>query len=135
MARLDAALGYPLGDPHGDPIPSREGVLPAPADHPLTALAANEGGIVGRVSAVDPARLRYPADLGPAPGGGAVRAALPLDGPLCPRVGAANDGGGQWVGREVTDDIPVRPVGTVRCTRHGRAAASETSGASERANE
>ncbi len=34
-ARLDAALGYPLTDPHGDPIPSREGIVPAPACHLL----------------------------------------------------------------------------------------------------
>lgn len=34
-ARLDAALGYPLTDPHGNPIPSREGIVPAPACHLL----------------------------------------------------------------------------------------------------
>lgn len=34
-ARLDAALDYPLADPQGAPTPSREGIMPAPAYHPL----------------------------------------------------------------------------------------------------
>ncbi len=33
---LEAALGHPRFDPHGDPIPSRDGSLPKPAGTPLT---------------------------------------------------------------------------------------------------
>src|ERR671935_1857144 len=33
-ARMDAALGFPTRDPHGDPIPSRELVLPGGAGPP-----------------------------------------------------------------------------------------------------
>ncbi|MBI3162600.1 MAG: metal-dependent transcriptional regulator [Chloroflexi bacterium] len=41
---LDAALGHPTRDPHGDPIPTREGTLPKAEGTPLTAWQA-EGPI------------------------------------------------------------------------------------------
>jgi DtxR family Mn-dependent transcriptional regulator len=45
--RLDAALGYPLYDPHGDPIPNPAGEFPAePAAVSLTAWTS---GLPGRV--------------------------------------------------------------------------------------
>lgn len=34
---LDAALGHPLHDPHGDPIPNRSGQVPTLCNTPLTA--------------------------------------------------------------------------------------------------
>jgi len=37
---LAASMGYPLYDPHGDPIPTAAGVLPPARGLPLTALAA-----------------------------------------------------------------------------------------------
>lgn len=38
---LDAALGHPTRDPHGDPIPTREGNLPKVEGMPLTAWQAD----------------------------------------------------------------------------------------------
>jgi len=38
---LDAALGHPTRDPHGDPIPTREGTLPKEQGTPLTAWQAD----------------------------------------------------------------------------------------------
>jgi DtxR family Mn-dependent transcriptional regulator len=35
--RLSAALGHPSTDPHGDPIPTREGVMPPASGTPATA--------------------------------------------------------------------------------------------------
>lgn len=43
---LDAAMGFPLRDPHGDPIPSAGGALPARQGTPLTAW---EPGTPGRI--------------------------------------------------------------------------------------
>ena len=37
---LDAALGHPTRDPHGDPIPSREGKMPSVESMPITAWQA-----------------------------------------------------------------------------------------------
>src|SRR5216684_3860088 len=36
--KLDALLGYPTVDPHGDPIPSKDGVIPARDGRPLTQM-------------------------------------------------------------------------------------------------
>jgi DtxR family Mn-dependent transcriptional regulator len=42
---LDAALGHPTRDPHGDPIPDAAGHFPAPQENtPLTAWSANRRG-------------------------------------------------------------------------------------------
>jgi DtxR family Mn-dependent transcriptional regulator len=42
--RLSASLGHPAVDPHGDPIPSRDGVLPPAAGVPATAFPADMTG-------------------------------------------------------------------------------------------
>src|SRR2546423_10395527 len=66
--RMAAAIGEPATDPHGAPIPSRDGTLDA---RPLVALGAVAVGEVVRVRQVsdrDPERLRYLAELGITPG-------------------------------------------------------------------
>jgi DtxR family Mn-dependent transcriptional regulator len=40
LDELDAALGHPTLDPHGDPIPSREGKMPTVESMPITAWQA-----------------------------------------------------------------------------------------------
>lgn len=67
-ARMDSYLGYPTRDPHGDPIPSREGVIPEDTDLPLAELADGTVATVVRVSDRDPVQLRYLAELGLVPG-------------------------------------------------------------------
>ena len=37
LDELDAALGHPTRDPHGDPIPSRDGKMPSAESTPVTA--------------------------------------------------------------------------------------------------
>jgi DtxR family Mn-dependent transcriptional regulator len=37
VERLSAALGHPTRDPHGDPIPSRDGAIAPPAGTPVTS--------------------------------------------------------------------------------------------------
>jgi DtxR family Mn-dependent transcriptional regulator len=44
--RLSASLGHPTVDPHGDPIPSREGALPPATGTPVTSWPA---GKLGRI--------------------------------------------------------------------------------------
>jgi len=60
----DDALGNPLQDPHGDPIPRRDGTVLRPDGRRLHALAPGETASVLRVSDHDPDLLRYLADLG-----------------------------------------------------------------------
>lgn len=61
---LDARLGHPDRDPHGDPIPTREGAVPAPAAGPLHAVEAGARVRVARISDTDPQVLRYFGELG-----------------------------------------------------------------------
>ena len=86
-ARIDAALGHPTVDPHGDPIPTRDGDVPGGPEARLLDLIPGEEGVVRRVSDRDPDRLRYLARLNLRPGA-TVRLleALPFDGPLRVRV-------------------------------------------------
>ncbi len=44
--RLAAALGHPVYDPHGDPIPTAEGEVPPRAGEPLTSLAPGDVGSI-----------------------------------------------------------------------------------------
>lgn len=59
MARIDAKLGYPDRDPHGDPIPSANGAVPTPPAQQLSDFRAGESGRVARISDSDPDMLRY----------------------------------------------------------------------------
>ena len=38
LERIDAKLGYPTRDPHGDPIPAADGKVPTPARAPAVGL-------------------------------------------------------------------------------------------------
>lgn len=58
-ARLFEILGQPTHDPHGDPIPTLSGDLPALEVHALTELNVGERGIVARVQTQDDEILRY----------------------------------------------------------------------------
>ena len=63
-ARIDELLGYPDTDPHGHPIPTKEGTINVPQYHPLTEIEAGGSAIVRRVNDDDPAVLRRLGDVG-----------------------------------------------------------------------
>lgn len=59
VEHLDTFLGFPQYDPHGDPIPNKNGEFPKSFSAPLIDLAAgNKGKVVG-VSQDNPAFLQY----------------------------------------------------------------------------
>jgi len=62
--RIAEYLGQPTHDPHGSPIPTREGRMGAYAQDTLTQLQAGQTAIIRRVSDSDSDRLRYLSDLG-----------------------------------------------------------------------
>jgi DtxR family Mn-dependent transcriptional regulator len=81
--RMERALGYPEFDPHGDPIPRRDGGLPTMNDTALTDLAAGGTGQISRVSDRDPARLSYLTERGIKPGVRlTVQEQMPFEGPV-----------------------------------------------------
>lgn len=59
MDRIDAKLGYPERDPHGDPIPSVDGAIDTPTATRLSDYLDGQSGRVARISDSDPAMLRY----------------------------------------------------------------------------
>jgi DtxR family transcriptional regulator, Mn-dependent transcriptional regulator len=64
VARIDAVLGHPARDPHGDPIPSADGTPKAPAAHRLDELEPGARGVVSRISDADADVLRHLAEAG-----------------------------------------------------------------------
>ncbi len=62
--RMDRVLGYPTRDPHGSPIPSRDGTMAEIETVALTELSAGQSGIVAEVSDHDPNLLRYIGKMG-----------------------------------------------------------------------
>ncbi len=64
VERIDAALGRPRFDPHGDPIPGRGGELPELDAHRLPALPAGGAGVLVRVDDQDAEVLRHLTQTG-----------------------------------------------------------------------
>lgn len=85
--RIAAVLGDPEVDPHGHPIPRKDGTLPQRQDSSLLQLPAGSTAVVSRVSDHDSQMLQYLSEIGIKPG---VRIRLkergPFDGPLMLRV-------------------------------------------------
>lgn len=66
--RMARALGNPSHDPHGDPIPTRDLILPESSSKNLSSLRPGQRAIVSRVQNTDPELLRYLASLNILPG-------------------------------------------------------------------
>jgi len=66
--RIAAALGDPERDPHGEPIPNADLVMPADKSIPLSSMLPEQEAIVRRVDALDGEFLRYLEELGLIPG-------------------------------------------------------------------
>lgn len=66
--RMDELAGYPTRCPHGEPIPSKEGVMPVVKDEPLVDVPSGSDCVVSRVRTHDSGKLRYIAELGLVPG-------------------------------------------------------------------
>jgi DtxR family Mn-dependent transcriptional regulator len=89
-SRIDAALGHPTHDPHGDPIPTAELELVADDSRWLTEVADGAEAVVSRVPDGDPELLRYLASLGIVPDQPIVLVGrAPFDGPVTIEIGGA----------------------------------------------
>jgi DtxR family Mn-dependent transcriptional regulator len=106
-AHISRYLGEPTHDPHGDPIPTREGALTSAAYTPLSAIDVGSASVVRRVPDSDPELLRYLSALGLLPGAGVeLRAREPFRGPLSVRV----DGVDRLLGHELASRVLVEPA-------------------------
>jgi DtxR family Mn-dependent transcriptional regulator len=66
-ARIAAALGNPVRDPHGELIPTVDLTMPTDAEMPLSALRPPQKAVILRVRSDDPALLRHLESLGLVP--------------------------------------------------------------------
>jgi DtxR family Mn-dependent transcriptional regulator len=96
--RLAEFLDQPQTDPHGQPIPSREGLLPSRDSFPLSQVGVGQAVTLAEVPDSDPELLRYLGDLALYPGAKIrVIAAAPFGGPLTIRLRESE----QALGREL----------------------------------
>ena len=110
--RMAAALNEPTVDPHGAPIPTREGGLNEPRYASIADLPPRARARIVRVSGEDPARLRYLAELGLIPGAIVVVAArAPFDGPITVRVGSGPRAVDRVIGPVLGRAVLVDPIG------------------------
>jgi DtxR family Mn-dependent transcriptional regulator len=100
--KIAALLGHPDTDPHGDPIPAKDGSI---REHSSIRLADADAGkkvVVSRVSDRDSRMLAYLGSLGIKPSVAIeVLAKAPFNGPVHVRVGSKEHHIGQDVARQV----------------------------------
>ena len=103
--RMAAAIGEPLVDPHGAPIPTREGRVDEVPSFALADLPASTPARMTRVSDEDAGLLRYLAELGLTPGASVrVVARAPFNGPVTLMVDDAE----RVVGADLARQLLVR---------------------------
>ena len=106
--RIAQQLGDPEVDPHGHPIPRKDGTIPKRRGIRLVELDADSGATVSRVSDSDTEILRYLSELGILPGARLeLSEKAPFDGPLIMRVEGFSDI--RALGRKVARQIHVVP--------------------------
>ena len=113
--RMASAIGEPNVDPHGAPIPSREGTVDETEYFPLAELGAGLGVRVVRVSDEDPEMLRYLAEIGIIPGVELlIVSKAPFSGPITLRIGAAL----QSIGPSLAAQVLVEPLTDLEAPAH-----------------
>lgn len=104
--RIAQYLGQPQYDPHGAPIPSKEGHIAEHAYIALSELAEGQQARVLRIKHDLPDVLRYLSSLGIEPSVMVLMAEkAPFDGPVYVRIGDAAEIHG--IGRNVADMVMV----------------------------
>jgi DtxR family Mn-dependent transcriptional regulator len=107
IERMATALGDPVVDPHGAPIPTREGAVDERRHPSLADLKIGERARIVRMSDEDSGFLRYLADLGITPGANVeVADRAPFDGPLTVKVGRATHAVGASAAARVYIEVP-----------------------------
>jgi len=81
--RMDELAGHPERCPHGEPIPSKDGVMPDVKDTPLVEVPSGSDCIISRVRTHDMEKLGYIGELGLTPGTSFhLYSCAPFKGPL-----------------------------------------------------
>jgi DtxR family Mn-dependent transcriptional regulator len=84
---MEKMAGYPTRCPHGEPIPTREGIMPKLDDIPLADLEPEQKLVISRVNTHDPEKLIYLQEIRLIPGQAInLVARAPFNGPLRLRI-------------------------------------------------
>ena len=113
--RMAAAIGEPVVDPHGAPIPSRDGLMDETTYLTLSELGTGYGARVVRVSDDDPEMLRYLGELEIIPGAEVIVVSkAPYEGPISLRVS------GQLlsIGPALASQVMVEPLADMDAPAH-----------------
>lgn len=109
--KVDALLGHPTVDPHGDPIPSKDGVITRCPGTPLRELPEGQPARVSRITDQAPEKLRYLGQLGLYPETRVqVLERAPFGGPVRLRIGEPPAQTEQLLGPELAQQIMVTPL-------------------------
>jgi DtxR family transcriptional regulator, Mn-dependent transcriptional regulator len=85
--RMDEMAGFPRRCPHGEPIPSADGIMPQIADWPLNEATPEQAYVLSRVNTHDSEKLEYLERLGLLPGKTfELVSQAPFNGPLQLRI-------------------------------------------------
>lgn len=104
--RMAEALDEPTVDPHGAPIPTRDGAVDETVYRTLAELTSGERARVERVSDKSPEMLRYFDELALRPGAGVmVISRAPFDGPIAIEI----EGTVRSIGRLLAGQVLVAP--------------------------
>lgn len=109
--RVFELAGRPTRCPHGEPIPSKDGIIPEVRDEPLVDVPSGSDCVVSRVRTHDPEKLRYIAELGLVPGTPFhLLSCAPFQGPLRLQMDAQD----QVIGYELSSSIwvEVKTIGS-----------------------
>ena len=102
IERMATALGNPRFDPHGDPIPDRNGAMDELVYTPLCEIPTGETAEIRRVTTDQAERLRYLEHSGLKPGTTVtVTQHQPFRGPITVSTG----GHEQVIGHELAEDV------------------------------
>jgi DtxR family transcriptional regulator, Mn-dependent transcriptional regulator len=100
--RIAARLGNPTIDPHGDPIPAKDGTIAVVKERALLAMQPGESAQITHINDANAEMLRYAASLGLTP---ATRLTLieaePFGGSLRVKIGKAE----KAIGRELAAQV------------------------------
>lgn len=105
--RMDEKLGYPTRDPHGAPIPSRDGTVPDASSVRLNTLIEGQSAVIVEVNDRNPELLRYLGTLGLYPKARiTVVEVAPFNGPITLLI----EGQQHALGQEAAQHIHVSEV-------------------------
>lgn len=117
LERISKVMGHPSRDPHGDPIPDKDGNFRVPSVFSLTEVGAGQQCVIDRISDRDPELLRYLEKKGALPGARIEVQERPY--PELAELRILGEDSSATAGESVSLQLPVSSLGAVLCHEVG----------------